>query len=405
MYGKYSLNINIYAKYSLHVINIVSSVAFSINKQKIQFLKVRTNALICSVNNECMPKKKLKAVDFFCSGGGMSFGMQQAGIKVLAGIDFDESCKETYESNIKGAEFIHADVFELKVEDLENKLSLKKDDDELVLIGCSPCQFWSIINTDKEKSSKSKDLLKEFRRFVEHFKPGYVVVENVPGVLRRKEESGLADFIDWLKNNGQKKYEVHFDVHEVSNYSVPQHRRRFTLIANSVTGKELEPEKSKGGKLTVRDVLGEHNGFSKVQAGYKDKSPFLHTVAGLQEINLKRLSLTEKDGGNRSAYYNTDLAPECHKGDNVNFKDSYGRMWWDRPSPTITTKFFSISNGRFAHPEEDRAISLREGAVLQSFPKNYIFKTTSIAKTARMIGNAVPPKYAEAIGKAIINAT
>ncbi len=91
------------------------------------------------------------------------------------------------------------------------------------------------------------------------------------------------------------------------------------------------------------------------------------------------------------------------KGDNINLKDSYGRMWWDRPSPTIITKSFSISNDRFAHPEEDRAISLRGGATLQSFRKNYIFKTTSIANTARMIGNAIPPKYVKAIGKAIIN--
>ncbi|MDY0090950.1 MAG: DNA cytosine methyltransferase [Flavobacteriaceae bacterium] len=347
-----------------------------------------------------MQKNNLKAVDFFCSGGGMSYGMQQAGIEILAGIDFDKTCEETYTSNIKGAEFIHADVFELKETELEKKLSLKKNDKNLVLIGCSPCQFWSIINTDKEKSSKSKDLLKEFRRFVEYFVPGYVIVENVPGVLRRKTESGLEDFIEWLES---KDYKVHFDVHEVSNYGVPQHRRRFTLIANRVTKEELKPIKAKGEKLTVRDVLGEHNGFPKVKAGHKDNSSFSHTVAGLKEINLQRLALTEKDGGNRLSYADTDLAPECHKGDNVNFKDSYGRMWWDRPSPTITTKFFSISNGRFAHPEEDRAISLREGAVLQSFPKNYIFKTTSIANTARMIGNAVPPKYAEAIGKAILS--
>lgn len=346
-----------------------------------------------------MHKNNLKAVDFFCSGGGMSYGMQQAGIKILAGIDFDKTCEETYTSNITGAKFIHADVFELKETELEKQLSLKKNDKNLVLIGCSPCQFWSIINTDKNKSEKSKDLLKEFRRFVEHLMPGYVVVENVPGVLRRKAESGLEDFISWLENN---KYKVHFDVHEVSEYGVPQHRRRFTLIANKVSKDELSPIKTKGEKLTVRDVLGEHNGFPKVKAGHKDETPFLHTVAGLKEINIKRLSMTKKNGGNRLVYADSDLAPECHKGDNVNFKDSYGRMWWDRPSPTITTKFFSISNGRFAHPEENRAISLREGAVLQSFPKKYIFKTTSIANTARMIGNAVPPKYAQAIGKAII---
>ncbi len=347
-----------------------------------------------------MKKSKLKAVDFFCSGGGMSFGMQTAGIKVLAGIDHDKSCQATYEANIEGAEFIHADVFDLKVEDLQERLSLKKNDDNLILIGCSPCQFWSIINTDKTKSQKSSNLLKEFKRFVEYFKPGYVVVENVPGVLRRKKESGLEDFIGWLEDN---RYTVHHKIHEVSEYGVPQHRERFTLIANRVSAEELEPMQTKGRKKTVRDVIGVANGFPEVNAGNRDNTDFMHTVAGLQEINLKRLAVTEKDGGTRMSYVDNDeLAPDCHKNNRNSFKDTYGRMWWDKPAPTITTKFFSISNGRFAHPEEDRAISLREGATLQSFPKTYKFKTTSIADTARMIGNAVPPKYAESIGKAIM---
>jgi DNA (cytosine-5)-methyltransferase 1 len=342
-----------------------------------------------------------KAIDFFCSGGGMSYGMQQAGIKILAGIDFDKNCEDTYKANIKDAEFIHADVFDLKESELKKKLLLQKNDDNMVFIGCSPCQFWSIINTTREKSVKSKNLLKEFLRFVEYFMPGYVVVENVPGVLRRKEESGLEDFISWLKSNG---YIVHFKVHEVSEYGVPQHRTRFTLIANRVTDRELEPVKIESKKITVRDVLGEKNGFPKVEAGHKDNTPFMHTVAGLEEINIQRLTLTEKDGGTRLVYTdNLNIAPKCHRNNKVIFKDTYGRMFWDKPAPTITTKFFSISNGRFAHPEENRAISLREGAVLQSFPKDYIFKTTSIANTARMIGNAVPPKYAEAIGKAIVN--
>lgn len=125
-------------------------------------------------------KLNLKAVDFFCGGGGMSYGMQKAGIKVLAGIDFEPNCKATYKANIKGAEFIQADVFNLTEQELQTKLNLKRNDDELILIGCSPCQFWSIINTDKNKSEKSKNLLVEFRRFVEYFKPGFVVVENVP---------------------------------------------------------------------------------------------------------------------------------------------------------------------------------------------------------------------------------
>ncbi|MEL4308942.1 DNA cytosine methyltransferase [Joostella sp. CR20] len=343
---------------------------------------------------------KLRAVDFFCSGGGMSCGMQEAGIQIVAGIDFDKNCKQTYEANIGKGKFIHEDVCKLKEEQIEEKLSLKKDDDNLILIGCSPCQYWSIINTDKKKSKKSKNLLKEFRRFVEYFNPGYVVVENVPGVLRREKESGLKSFIKWLKKNG---YHTHCEIHEVSNYGVPQHRKRFTLIANRITEKELAPIPVIGRKLNVDDVIGKKNGFPEVQQGHKDGTDFMHTVAGLRKINLDRLALTPKNGGTRLAYVdNEELAPPCHKGKKDGFKDVYGRMWWDRPAPTITTKFFSLSNGRFGHPEEDRAISLREGAVLQSFPRDYKFKTTSIAETARMIGNAVPPKYAEAIAKSII---
>ncbi|MBE8721186.1 DNA cytosine methyltransferase [Sphingobacterium pedocola] len=346
-------------------------------------------------------KRQIKAVDFFCSGGGMSCGMQQAGIEVIGGVDFDITCKETYEANIEGSRFIHADVFNLKEADLERKLKLKRNDDNLLLIGCSPCQFWSIIPTDKKKSSESKDLLKEFRRFVEYFNPGYVVVENVPGVLRRKAESGLDEFIVWLQKHN---YTVHAQIHEVSNYGVPQHRKRFTLIANRITAVELSPKKRLGEKVTVGHVLGESNGFPKVKHGHRDNTEFMHSVAGLKPLNLERLAVTPKNGGTRMSYvFDRKLAVPCHYGKVDGFKDIYGRMWWDRPAPTITTKFFSISNGRFVHPEEDRAISLREGAVLQSFPKDYIFKTNSIANTARMIGNAVPPIYAKAVGESIIN--
>lgn len=347
-----------------------------------------------------MSNKKIKAVDFFCSGGGMSFGMQEAGIEILAGIDFDKNCKETYEANIGKDKFIFEDVFDLKEKELEKKLNLKRNDDNLLLIGCSPCQFWSMIPTSKVKSEKSKDLLIEFRRFTEYFTPGYIVVENVPGVQRRKEESGLNDFISWLEKNN---YTVHANIHEVSNYGVPQHRKRFTLIANRINDTVIQPEKYIGEKLKVWDVLGEHNGFPKVKHGTKDNTEFLHTVSKLSNISLKRLSITPKNGGDRMAYvYNKELAPPCHFKKLDGFRDIYGRMWWDRPSPTITTKFFSVSNGRFSHPEEDRAISLREGATLQSFPKNYKFIGKSTANIARMIGNAVPPIYARAIGKAII---
>ena len=344
---------------------------------------------------------QLKAIDFFCGGGGMSYGMQSAGIKILAGIDWEISCKKTYKTNVKGAKFIKADVFKLKEKKLEKTLNLSKNDDNLMLIGCSPCQFWSIINTDKSKSKQSKNLLIEFSRFVKYFKPGYVVVENVPGVLRKKQESGLEEFIQWLNGNG---YKVHFDVHNVSDFGVPQSRKRFTLIANRVTDAEISPLKREGKKITVKDVIGESNGFPKIEAGHKDKTDFLHSVPTISDINKERLQYVKKDGGNRLAFANIEhLQLPCFIGKDDSFKDTFGRLWWDKPAPTITTKFFSISNGRFVHPEEDRALSIREGAVLQSFPKKYKFLGNSIASIARLIGNAVPPEYAKCIGNAIIN--
>lgn len=347
-----------------------------------------------------MENVSLKAIDFFCGGGGMSYGMQSARIKILAGIDYDESCKETYEANID-AKFIKADVFKLKPEVLEDELGLEKNDDNLILIGCSPCQYWSVIQTDKKKSEKSKSLLLEFQRFVEYFNPGYVVVENVPGILSRMEESGLDIFIEMLEGKG---FSVHADIHNAADYGIPQSRKRFTLIANRITEEKLKPAKYSGKRLTVRDVLGEKNGFPKIIAGHQDKTDFMHSCAALSGINLKRLALIPKNGGNRLAFAHIpELQLKCFIGKDDSFKDTFGRLWWDKPAPTITTKFFSISNGRFAHPEENRALSLREGATLQSFPRRYVFKASSRDKIARLIGNAVPPRYAEKIGEAIVD--
>jgi len=342
----------------------------------------------------------MKAVDFFCSGGGMTYGMRKAGINVIAGIDIDLQCKETYEKNNPESKFIHADVFELREEYLEKKLGLKKNDDNLILIGCSPCQYWSIIRTDKRKSKKSKNLLKEFHRFVKYFNPGFVVVENVPGILKREKESGLKDFISDLKERG---YKVKYGQFNLNEYGVPQTRKRFSLVASRVTKEPVFPEPDKENRPVVMDFIGEHNGFPKIDAGHRDNSIFMHTTAGLSEKNLQRIRKTRKNGGNRLDWADTDLQLKTYeKRDKNSFKDVYGRMAWDKPAPTITTKFFSISNGRFGHPEEDRALSLREGATLQTFPKDYVFYAKSIQAKARMIGNAVPPEYARRIGESII---
>ena len=345
-------------------------------------------------------KTKLKAVDFFCSGGGMSYGMKKVGINVLAGIDFDPECKETYEANIKGAKYIQEDISKLKPEDLVKKIDIKRNDPNLILIGCSPCQYWTIIRTNKNKSEKSKNLLGDFQRFVEYYNPGYVVVENVPGILRNQEESGLKSFIANLEKNG---YAVHYKVVCLNEYGVPETRRRFSLVANRVTKKEIFPD-ADNTHPTVADFIGVKNGFAKIPAGHTDDTNFIHTTAGLKEVNIERLKRTPKNGGSRDSWADTDLQLEAYKkkDGNISFSDTYGRMSWDKPAPTITTKFFSISNGRFAHPDEDRPISLREGATLQTFPPEYEFIGSSISSIARMIGNAVPPLYAEKIALTLI---
>ena len=347
-----------------------------------------------------MEKKiRYKAIDFFCGGGGMTYGLRQAGIDVIAGIDFDKDAKATYEYNNPQSTFVEVDIKELQIDYFEYIFKIKKTDDKLIFVGCSPCQFYSIINSDKTKSLKSKDLLLDFARFVEYYKPGYVFVENVPGITTNKE-SILPDFLDKLKNIGYEKV-VH-KVVDMGDYGVPQHRRRFSLIATRLKNTDIRLPSADKNRITLDKFIGETNGFPKVKAGHRDNTDFNHTVAGLSDKSLKRLRKTRPNGGNRFDWADdADLQLKCFAGKDNNFKDTYGRMWWDKPAPTITTKFFSISNGRFGHPNEDRALSIREGATIQTFPKDYVFKTSSIAVAAKLIGNAVPPEYARRLGEVI----
>jgi len=340
-----------------------------------------------------------KAVDFFCGGGGMTYGLRQAGINVVAGVDFDKDAKETYEFNNPGSKFVLADINELKEEYFEVNFKLTRNDDNLILVGCSPCQFYSIINAPKLNAKKSKDLLLQFQRFIDYYNPGYVLVENVPGIMTNKDTI-LPKFLHFLED---KQYKIVTKVINMKDYGVPQNRRRFSLIATRLDREITLPVKEKEIKRFC-DCLGKDNGFPEIPAGYNDPSDYAHTVAGLKGKNKKRLAKTEKDGGTRLAWKDDpELQLKCYIGKDTSFVDVYGRMFWERPSSTITTKFFNISNGRFAHPFEDRAISIREGAVLQSFPKEYVFKTKSISTAAKLIGNAVPPEYAKRVGLKIIN--
>lgn len=342
----------------------------------------------------------LKAIDFFCGAGGVTCGFKQTGIKVIGGVDIDAKFKQTYELN-NGAKFLNEDVSNLEPKRLQDFLPITPNEDNLIFVGCSPCQYYSNLKSDKTKSELGRLLLDDFKEFVLFYKPGFVLIENVPG-LETKRGSPLHRFKKALRKEG---YIFDQKVLNAKYFNVPQNRRRFVLLASRLPKIKLELPKQircQDRLVTVAKAIGDYNKFPQIPAGTKDETNFQHTVANLSELNLERVKKTPKNGGSRRAWENNEeLQLECYKKHKGHY-DVYGRLHWDRPSPTITTKFLYTSTGRYSHPEQDRAISLREGATLQSFPLDYTFYSTSQGKIATMIGNAVPPKLSEAIGEAII---
>jgi len=330
----------------------------------------------------------------------MSLGLSNAGITVLGGVDNNSDCRSTYESNIRGAKFVKYDISRLSAPELGKRLDLRRCDRSLIFVGCSPCQFWSKIRTDRTKAQRTAFLLHQFERFIRYFLPGFVIIENVPGLQNQKKHTVLPDFIRLLRRHN---YAWDEGIIDANHYGVPQHRIRYLLIATRLLKSIKLPEPKPDPKLTVRAFIGAANGFRKIEAGHRDKTEFQHTASGLSEANLRRIRQTEKSGGSRAAWKDdVELQIPAYIGRDNIFSDVYGRMYWDRPAPTITTRFISFSNGRFGHPNEDRAISIREGATLQTFPKEFSFYGRSLNALASQIGNAVPPALAERIGRHLL---
>jgi DNA (cytosine-5)-methyltransferase 1 len=345
--------------------------------------------------------RKLKAVDFFCGAGGMSCGFTEAGIKVLAGIDIEKRFEATYTINHPKSKFINRDIIQYTPEELQNDIGIEKHDDSLIFIGCSPCQYWSKINNIRHNSVFSNNLLYDFQRFVKYFKPGYVVVENVPGIIKQKNNHLLLSFLDFLLFNG---YKYEYRIVRTDDYGVPQKRSRFLLIATRIENKKVSfPEPEKRYDLTVHNFIGQHNGFPRIPDGFIDSSDFMHSTAALTSVNKQRIISTPKDGGTRMAWKdNPKLQLAAYKNKDHYYRSIYGRLYWHQPASTITTRFISTSCGRFSHPEENRGLSLREGATLQTFPKSYKF-IGGLVSVAKQIGNAVPPELARRIASSIIN--
>ena len=340
---------------------------------------------------------KMYAVDFFCGAGGFSEGFKQAGIPVLAALDNHKACEHTYRKNHPKTQFIRRDIIGYSPQELKSFTGIGRHNDNMIFIGCAPCQYWSNIRHIRNKSYQSRNLLLYFCGFVEFFRPGFVVVENVTGVFKNKRDSGLNDLCTSLERHG---YDISIsDVFSVKDFGVPQTRRRFLLIASRCKNRDIVLCPTTETPSTVRDTIGH---LKPIKAGMTDPEDPLHVAARLEWRNILRLKKTP-EGGDRSSWMNDEeLLINCYRDKPISYhRHNYGRMAWNKPAPTITTRFTSIGCGQFGHPKQNRAISLREGALLQTFPKKYEFPRISMEEDSRSIGNAVPPKFAKAVGKAI----
>lgn len=334
---------------------------------------------------------KIEAIDLFCGAGGLSLGLQQAGIDVVAGIDNDPACRFPYETNIK-APFLERDINTLSIEEIASHFSC---DSVRVIAGCAPCQpFSGYAAAHGIAGDKRIDLLLRFLEIVKGIMPEIITLENVARLVHRPIWS---EFINGLSAIG---YQTDWSVVNASDYGVPQHRRRLVLLA-SRAGKISVPPATSHTPKTVRDTVAH---LPPVSAGPAKEGDQLHQARDLTDINLDRIRMSKPGGTWRD--WPEEIRAACHrKAGGKTFPSVYGRMEWDEPSPTITTQFYGFGNGRFGHPDQDRALTLKEGALLQSFPDNFQFHQeqgkVSFKNIGKLIGNAVPPKLGAAIGEAI----
>ena len=342
---------------------------------------------------------KYEVVDLFCGIGGLSYGMKSIGFKILAGYDLDRTCQYAYEANTEGS-FFYRDIRTVKGSEIKRLYSRKKSVIK-ILAGCAPCQpFSSYAYKNKQKDPNKYDLLYEFGRLVKEVQPDIVTMENVPSIAKFKLKSVLADFVELLKS---EDYNVSYSVVYCPGYGVPQTRKRLVLLASRLGEiKLIPPTHKREDYVTVRDTIGH---LPKLNAGEINAEDPLHRSTALTALNLKRIKSTPEGGGWHD--WPEELVLDCHKKKaGKTYGSVYGRMNWDKPSPTMTTQCTGLGNGRFGHPEQDRAISIREAAMLQTFPKTYKFfnneENISITLASRYIGNAVPPRLGEVIGKSIM---
>lgn len=340
----------------------------------------------------------IAAIDLFCGVGGLTKGLEQAGINVVCGIDFEPNCEFAYEAN-NNSRFLCRDITQVTPTDIQE---LYPDNTDIrILAGCAPCQPFSKYTQRYRKEGYQDEkwrLLYSFSMLTRECRPEIIAMENVPEL---EKTNVFKDFLHELTDCG---YHIDYKVVYCPDYGVPQSRKRLVLLASLLGSISLiEHTHSPENYVTVRQAIGD---LPPLQAGGVDPADIMHTCTALSGKNMQRILQSVPGGTWRD--WDKELQLKCHKRNSgKTYPSVYGRMLWDAPSPTMTTQFYGYGNGRFGHPEQNRALSMREGAILQSFPRNYQFvrpgHTINKHQLGIQIGNAVPVRLGEVIGISILN--
>jgi DNA (cytosine-5)-methyltransferase 1 len=331
---------------------------------------------------------KPTAIDLFCGCGGLTAGLKKSGFRVLGAVDIDRLSVDTYQANHHSVRIWETDIRKLEASTLRNELGLNIGELDL-LAGCPPCQGFSTLRTLRRTVSVEdarNDLLMDFQRIVESLRPRAVMMENVPGLADDER------FKAFCRKMNKLGYLGEHSVLDAAEYGVPQRRRRLIYLAGR--GIEIPFARKVKRRITVRDAIG-----YLPKAG--ESGDPVHDIPESRTQKVMEIIRRIPQNGGSRADLPEELQLECHKRC-TGFKDIYGRMCWNDVAPTITSGCFNPSKGRFLHPEEDRAITMREAAILQGFPRRYKFLSTdNKSALAWMIGNALPPPFIAAHGKRI----
>lgn len=342
----------------------------------------------------------LTALDVFAGGGGLTVGLKRAGFHVVGAVELEKNAAATYRANHPEVAMFNEDVSTIKGETLR-KLSSSGQID--LLAGCPPCQGFSSLTSKYKKPHPGNLMVKEMTRLVQEIQPRAIMMENVPG-LRDKGKQLFREFLQTLEANG---YVIREAVLQVADYGVPQSRRRLVVLAGKGFAIELPPathHRTGDNDLkpwkTIREVIANRPKPLTLTDAIKRGSPKefdWHVVRTLSAENQKRLQMAKP--GQSWTKIPKEMRPKCHKNRKAGFSNVYGRMRWDEVSPTITGGCTTFSKGRFGHPQANRTISVREAALLQTFPADYVFDTLYMDHACTIIGNALPCDFAAVLAQ------